>query len=438
MRAWLLVCALCVFHANWSIAQYSVAADLDRLVANKQYPELERELGHAGLSDADLTYYTGILSNHLNQPSKSVDLIESVLPTLESSNSLRAEYAVCTLADDFVKLSQYQKAVETYALAAHIAYAQFRTSVCQADRKASRWALFMDAPPQSVVAAGSTTVHAQRDKMGLFEVPITAGNYTGAWLLDTGANVTVIRRSVAAQIGIQISASAATAQGISGKQVGVRAGVIPELHLGSAIVRNVPVLVVEDTDLDFASMNFEIDGSLGLPVLAALGKLTMHADGTLILGPANSQRANIATHNFFLEGSTPLIAADLGEGQQLFVMDSGSQGVILSADFYAQAKQTSNSGRMITLDLAGAGGVGSIPAIGPLTLAANFADLCVRLSNVHILTGDTGSGDDFYGVIGQSALQEFASVTLDFQNMQFSVSGASEGCNTTALAAGAH
>ncbi len=403
---------------------------LDALISAKQYPELERALTNASLSPADTAYYNGVLANRLNRAQKSIELLQPVLPALESSNLSRAEIASCSLADDFVKLSQYGKASQTYTLAAHIAESQSKESFCHASREAARWALFGEAPAQTVASGSPAMIHGNRDKLGLVQLPIIAGGYTGSWVLDTGANVTVIRRSVADRIGVQLSTSGASAQGSSGKSVDVRAGIIPELKIGTLVLRNVPTLIVDDADLNFPSVGYEIDGSLGLPALMAMGTMTLYADGSVVFGSTvEAKTTRGTTHTLFMERSTPLVAADLGYGQQLFVLDTGAQGTILSSLFFAQAKGNVQTGEAVTLDLAAAGGVGSMAAFGSQHLVANFSGACVPLTQAHVLTTESGAEDDFYGVIGQDALRQVASVTLDFQNMQFVVRGG-EKCST--------
>jgi hypothetical protein len=435
MRWW--VCAVVlVLSSVASYAQNTAAnADsLDSLVLAKQYVELEESLKGAALNTAEGTYYNGLLANHLNRAQQSVDLLEAVLPALEASNPVRAEVAVCTLADDFVKLSKYADASETYAMAARIADSESHESLCHATRESARWALFRGAPAQVVVSGLPTIIRGTRDKLGLVHLPVMAGSYAGSWLLDTGANVTVIRRSAADRIGVQLSANAAAAQGSSGKSVGVHAGTIPELQIGKIVLRNVAVLVVEDADLNFPDADYQIEGSLGLPVLAALGRVTLYADGSVVLGAKATARAGASNHTLFFERSTPLVAADLGYGRQLFVVDTGAQGTILTSQFFAQTKGTSQLGKMVTLDLAGAGGVGTMAAFGSQDLVANFGGACVPLNEAHILTSNTGSEDDFYGVIGQDALRQVTSVTFDFVNMQFSTRGGGS-CSPAPVAA---
>ena len=58
---------------------------------------------------------------------------------------------------------------------------------------------------QTASSPGDFTIDGRRDSIGLIEVPVTAGTYSGSWILDTGANLTIISQSVADQIGVEVS-----------------------------------------------------------------------------------------------------------------------------------------------------------------------------------------------------------------------------------------
>src|SRR5262249_306916 len=150
------------------------------------------------------------------------------------------------------------------------------------------------------------------------QVPVNMGGYAGSWILDSGANLSIIRRSVADQIPVAISPATDTADGTSGGSVQVHVGVIPYLHPGPALFLNVPVLVLPGSQFDFPQVNYHIEGSLGLPILAVLGRVTVYRNGLIRFGGRDAARNPPLAHNLFLENFTPVIAADFGLGDQLF------------------------------------------------------------------------------------------------------------------------
>ena len=63
-----------------------------------------------------------------------------------------------------------------------------------------------------------------------------------------------------------------------------RPGVIPELRIGTAVPRNVVVMIAPDKDLNIKAL-------LGYPVAAVLGKLTFRKDGGLMIGSLRDSAA---------------------------------------------------------------------------------------------------------------------------------------------------
>lgn len=418
MSAGLFVCA--------QAQAQSATTDLDGLLQQKEYVELEQALAikAPALTPLSRAYFDGVMANRTNRLQKSRDLLEGALAALEVSNSARAEIALCALADDYAKSFRYDDAVQKYADASRLAENQHKVSVCDAAHEASRWALLTDAPAQNIHSRRPFTVQGKRDAIGLFQVPVAVGNYSGFWIVDSGANLSIISRSVADKMGLKLSSSYETAQGGSGRTVSIRTAVIPEILLGQAVLRNVAVLVADDSDLYFPKLGYQIEGSLGIPVLAALGRITFYPDGRVAFGQGTQPAAKkIDSHTLFFEKFAPVVTADFGYGNQLFSLDTGALGTVLSAQFYKQAKASLDPAHQVSLELVGAGGSMVSPAYMLRSVAAKLGGECATVEGVEILTEPTGLADEFYGNIGENSLSSFTSFTLDFNAMQFSTTG---------------
>jgi predicted aspartyl protease len=413
--------------SSMSAQASAVSTNLDALLADKDYPKLERTFAAAAptLSSPERDYFSGVLANRLNQARSSLQLLEPLLPGLLLAGPDRAEAALCAVADDYAKLYRYSDAAATYARAAALAHALNMASTCSAARGAARWSLLKDMPPQAVEKSGPSSLTGSTDNLGLLRVPVTIGGGQEKWILDTGANLSVIRRSAAERLGLRISNGGSDAESATGAAISVRVALIPELHVGSAVLRNVPVLVAEDSDLNFASIDYQIDGCLGLPVLAALGSVTVSQDGSVNFGGRAAESQAQPGHNLFFERFTPVIVADAGEGEQLFTVDTGAMGTMLSAAFYEAGNGAFDAGELRALRLVGAGSVNTIPAYELNHVNLTTAGRCAMVGTVELLLEKTGTLDEFYGNIGQNVLRLFGSYTFDFQTMQFSVTGGS-------------
>jgi hypothetical protein len=405
---------------------------LNVLLVNKQYLELELafQTRSSALTSEARAYFEGVIANRLNQVPKSLGLLEPLIPQLLLHSPRRGEIALCAVADDYAKTFRYGDAVRAYAEAEHIAQRQNFTSSCNAGTEAKRWALFRDAPVQTESLSGDFRVQGKWDSIGLIQIPIIAGPYTGFWVLDSGASLPVISRSVADQIGVEVSGQTSTAEPSSGVALSVHAAIVPELRVGTAVLHNIPVLVAADSDLEFPNINYRVEGSLGLSVLAALERVTVYRDGGVRFGGTSASPEGLRVpHNLFLEKFTPVIVADLGLGARLFTIDTGAVGTILSSAFYRESKPV-NSGQPIQLELVGAGGRLVSAAYQVNGVGARLGGSCAEIENVQVLTEPVGSAEAFYGNIGENAFKSFSSFTLDFTRMHFSVDASMRTCES--------
>ncbi len=147
-------------------------------------------------------------------------------------------------------------------------------------------ALLEAAPAQIVESGGRFSLPTHRSKIGTIDTDLTVNGVTKSWILDTGANFSVLTESAAKQMGLKLSEGSARTQGASGAENVLHIAIIPEIKVGSAIVHNVVALVLEDKALKISipSASYQIDAILGYPVLSALGQLTFTADNRVLVG----------------------------------------------------------------------------------------------------------------------------------------------------------
>jgi len=402
---------------------------MDGLLQQRHYVELERALlTSTSVQPSTLDFFQGVMANRINDVQKSVRLLEPLIPTLLATSPVRAEFALCTLADDYAKTFRYGQAAALYTQANSVADKLGKTSECRADTEASQWGLLSNAPAQTVTAPGVFNIEGKRDTLGFFQVPITSDKYTGSWVVSSGTKLSLVTRSVANKLGLKISTGNASAQAATGLLVSIHIAVIPEIRLGPALLRNVPVLVMEDSDLSFPRYNYQMEGCLGLPVLAALGKVTFYREGRINFSFGEGvPNTGTSSHNLFLERFIPLITADFGHGEQLFTLGTGSMVTVLSAAFYKEDSKIVDVAGVVKLELSGVGGPAARPAYRIPSMVVTFGKSCAKVKDISLLTGSTGESDEFYGIIGESALDSFSSFTLDLRGMNFSVNGGNPG-----------
>jgi hypothetical protein len=404
--------------------------DWDQLLRERRYLELEVALSFkSNLTGSERAFFEGVMANRRNRVAESIQILEPLVSSLSATNKERAVIALSTLADDYEKAFRYSDAADTYEeLERRFGPLMDDEERQRLNREAARWSLLRGAQPQSAEVKVPFTVPMTRDKVGLLEVSAEFGRFHESLILDTGANLSAISFSLAQRLGLKLSSSAATSSGIAGGRMAVHTAVIPEVRLGEAKLRNVAVIVVNDEDLVIPDMHYRIPGSIGFPVLSALGRITFFADGRFGVGLKAAGEATNGEENLFLQRLTPIVAAGIGGTKMLFIIDTGAAGSFFTVQYYLEHKKDFTSQAISDFELAGAGGARTYTAYFAGKLDMKIGGACVVVNDLPVITQTRGLSDDkFYGNVGQSVLDLFKSYTFDFQNMSFSASG--DTCN---------
>ena len=400
--------------------------DLNQLLRDRRYLELNAALSSkSNLSASDRTFFEGVMANRCNRVADSIRMLEPLVPTLSTADKDRAVMTLSTLADDYEKSYRYSDAANTYAeLERRFGLVMDENERQRVSREAARWGLLRGSPPQSVEVKEPFTVPTRRDRVGLPEVSVDLGKFHESLILDTGANLSAISASLAQRLGLKLSNAAATSNGIAGRRMAIRTAVIPELRLGEARMKNVAVIVLDDKDLVVPSLHYRIPGSIGFPVLSALGRITFFADGRFGVGLSPASTIPGGEENLFLQRLTPIVAAEIGGAERLFTVDTGAAGTFFTVQYYLDHRNDFASQTIGNFELAGAGGVRSYPAYLTGKFNLKMGGACVSLNQLPVIAQPRGQSEDkFYGNIGQLVLGRFKSYTFDFQKMTFSAEG---------------
>jgi hypothetical protein len=411
----------------------SGTTDLNQLLRDRHYLELNAALSSkSNLPVSDRTFFEGVMANRRNRVADSIKMLEPLVPTLSTTDKDRAVITLTTLADDYEKSFRYSDAANTYGeLDRRFGLVMDENERQRVSREAARWSLLRGSPPQSVEVKQSFTVPTRRDRVGLPEVYVDFGKFRESLILDTGANLSAISFSLAQRLGLKISNSSATSNGIAGRRMTIRTAVIPELRLGEAKLRNVAVIVINDKDMIVPTLRYRIPGSIGFPVLSALGRITFFADGRFGVGSSPAASSS-GEENLFLQRLTPVVAAEIAGAERLFTIDTGSAGTFFTVQYYLDHRSDFASQTISNFELAGAGGVRTYPAYLTGNVNIKMDGACVSVNQLPVIAQTRGQSDDkFYGNIGQLVLGRFKSYTFDFEKMSFSAEG--DTCKPSAL-----
>jgi predicted aspartyl protease len=397
--------------------------DFDALVEHRDYLELERVLPGAELDPLGRSYFEGVLANRRNDLDKSISLLQPIVPNLEAKDPRRAAVALRTFADDFVKTFRYADADHAYAeLLAKFAK-QFKTGDRQSlddDGKVNH--LLSGAPRQTVDFSGPFSLATHHSAIGTIDTDLTVNGVTNSWILDTGANFSVITESVARKMGLKLSEGTAQTQGSTGAENLLHTAIVPEIKIGTATVHNMVALVLQDQALTIPlpKGKYQIDAILGFPVLSVLGELTFTSDNQVQVKVASGDDQSGA--KMFMQQLNPLLQLRINGRDLLMFFDTGADSSVFTVRYYEAFRQEFTGLPKGKHGIGGAGGVRSASAYKLPKVEVGIGNEKTLLENVPVLAEPLGTDQDLlYGSIGRDLVARFSRFTIDFKAMRFRV-----------------
>ncbi len=249
-------------------------------------------------------------------------------------------------------------------------------------------------------------------------IAVSAGDYAGYAIADTGAQISVMMQSVAARAHVTILGRSASVGSTTASVMG-EVGIVPQVRLGGATLRDLPVLVLPDASLTLAGGQVRLPFILSLYAMAAFGRIAWLDHGrTLAFGEASPQVD---------AGGAPLVwdpfgvsvPADGVAGRRAAHFDSGANLSYLRQSGLALIAPEERAA--IRASVRRVGGVGGVrdEAIQTLPRATlHIAGQTVVLADVDVAS-DTESGEA--AQLGEDFIARYGAVVLDFHAMRFSI-----------------
>ena len=394
---------------------------LDTYVQEFRVEELAASLQKM-LPGPERDYFEGVLANRTGHVDESIRLLNNALPKIRASHRDRAAVALEILADNYNKAFRYADAGRAYDdLLAHFSD-QLKGDHLQGTKDdAGVVHLLGRAPAQTVAWNGPTRLKTERDAIGTLVTELTVHGVREKWLLDTGANLSVVSRSLAKKLGLQsLPGFGQTMSGLTGIENPLQVAIVPVLQIGGATLRSVVVLILDDDNLKIKLPNksYQINGIIGYPVFQALGVVTFFQDGFLEAGPETDSSTS-GTH-MYMRFLQPVIECRI-QGQSLpFPFDSGADGTFLSIRYYKQFQGDSKDWKKEENIMGGGGGAVRRKVYLLPQLRLQVGTRVATVHNVPVFPTPIGADrDELYGNLGQDFVSGFESFTLDFSKMTF-------------------
>ncbi len=275
-------------------------------------------------------------------------------------------------------------------------------------------------PPQTVAAHGAALVLFEGNRQGGRWVPVVVAGERRALIFDTGANFSVLMRSEAQALGLEIRPAGLEVATSTDAEVKADVAVVERLVLGATELRNVVFLVMPDELLSFPD-GFRIPGILGLPVIEALGEVRWRGDEALEIPeePTGSGEPNLALH-----GNSLLVRLRHAGENLLCQLDTGAERTVLYEPYYRRnRKAVERAGRGLTVKATGVGGTRDIPAVRLPEMSLDLGGRPAPLRDVDVYTKPIREEDANYldCNVGMDLLRQFGEYSIDFRSMTLSL-----------------
>lgn len=206
-----------------------------------------------------------------------------------------------------------------------------RQGMEEADRVLAR--AFRTLPPEEYeFESHPATAASSVNRFGLPVVEVTANGVEEDFILDTGASLSVLSRSLAEELGARlVGDETGLFHTSTTRMIEAHPAVLDELRLGSLTIRNHPVAVLDDEDLTIRVMGIpllRVHGIVGWSVFQRVAvEIDYGGDETVFRRPGPEPRAE---PNLFWIGYPMVVVTD-DNGTPLYLgLDTGAAGTHLN------------------------------------------------------------------------------------------------------------
>jgi len=389
---------------------------LKQLCDQKKYFELRDAVeSYRGKRDARLLFFRGALANSFNEPRVSMKYLNQYIARAVADDEWLSD-AYTMLADDFVKMYDYGRASDTYRTILDRFKQRLKPDEIEDyENSATFYGSLREVPRQRVTLGQAARLNEPSSEAG-WNVRFEANNQRVSLGLDTGANVSLLAKSVAERLGVKMLNKSISVGSITSIKVQPKLGLLPTMKIGNATIHNAVFIILDDEALTFPD-GFVLKGVIGFPIIAGLRKISFNGDGTVSGSGRSSGRGR---PSMSLDGRNILFQGEYENKRLTFMLDTGAERSVLYAPFLHDFEDEIRSKySQRTEKFTGVGGTEEVPAYIVKDFAVSFDGKSVRLPEIRLLTKVLNDNSKFYyGNVGQDLIKRFHRMTLDFDSMR--------------------
>jgi hypothetical protein len=361
----------------------------------------------------------GVLADRTSRFDESIRLLTPISLTTDVPRNLMS-LALDSLADDYVKTFRYAQASALYTRLLTEDPDVLSPAILKDDQDdADTLKLLLNAPPQTIDITTPIDIPTSSDRLSSITANLTVHNITAPWILDTGANFSVVSESFARQLGLTLSTGVAHTQGATGAENPLHIAILDTLPLDTAIVHNVVLLVLPDANLTLGTGRKKsvIPAILGYPVFQALGIIRFTHDHHFQAGPTlalTGDSSPLYSSPIYMEKLNVLFSCRTHNLSRPFLFDSGANATTFFVPFYREFTADFLHEKQGTLNGSSAGGSSTDQVYILDHVDLELANRIVDLQHTAVDKNPQNTlSDEYEGSLGRDLIHSLDSLTLD-------------------------
>ena len=393
-------------------------SELENLVETEDFFKLKSVYNNniTKLSQKHSLYFSAIINNVFNKAEESNKDIDIILANYSTSlNDTILNELQWRKILNHINLYEYGEAAKTsdYILTNYQAIND-SSEIATLQNEIKIWKALKDVPKQEIVKTADATIPMTRDKVGLLNIDVAFGDTIKNLLFDTGANFSVIIRSLAEELGCEIIEADFYVTAATGTKVKSDIAIVDELSIGNMIFKNVFFLILDDENLSFPQIDYYINGAIGFPVIEAMDEIRINRENQIFVPkiPVEYKYNNLA-----LNGLMPIIAVGYKGDTLLLNFDTGAASTSLYPRFYKDYKnEIVNKYEKETFTSGSGGGMVDFDGYIINDVIFKVGDSETRLDSLNLHIENIGGEEsNFHGNFGQDYIKQFDEMIMSFK-----------------------
>jgi len=283
----------------------------------------------------------------------------------------------------------------------------------------SLFAVLTRYPDQTVASSEPSTLRGETIEDNLF-IPVSAHGITGTYIVDTGANLSMMCESEAHRLGLKLDTTSTKVADIGGKDAAVRIAVVPDLWIGKTHLKHVAFIVTSDAAMPFVELPEGHKGVLGIQVLIALGTIRISRDNRVDIGvgpaPASAKVVPLA-----FDSAMPVTQMSLNGKALNFTFDTGASTTYLGPVFASAFPDLMRTGSKKDHKLTGVNGSTTQDSSELPSVRFQLGKEVELKPATVMLEASFMNSEWSVGNLGYDLISQAIPITIDFRAMQLRV-----------------